>query len=274
MISATKAFAPAKINLTLHVTGQRDDGYHLLDSLVMFADRVGDRICVNPSDEISLTVSGPMAQCVPLDQRNLCWKAVELFGTTAAVHLEKHLPSEAGIGGGSSDAAAVLRALSSMTGRVVGFDTSLLGADVPVCCHANSARMSGIGEVIEPVAVPSLPVILINPRVSVPTPRVFQALDNKANAPMPEIPHFENAWGFVRWLSEQRNDLEPPAMAVQPVIAEVLSALAGCNADLVRMSGSGATCFGIFLDRDLHEVAAKELRAAHPEWWIQDTHLI
>ncbi|SFL47337.1 4-(cytidine 5'-diphospho)-2-C-methyl-D-erythritol kinase [Shimia aestuarii] len=265
-----EAFAPAKINLTLHVTGQRADGYHLLDSLVMFAD-VGDRLWVEAADRTSLTVSGPMAGGVPTDRRNLVWQAAELLGVTAKITLEKHLPAAAGIGGGSSDAAAVVRALTTLYNFPVPSAAVLanLGADVPVCMQSGLTRMRGIGEHVDPIGnTPNWPMILINPRVEVPTGPVFQALPRKDNPPMPAIP----AEWDISWLAAQRNDLEAPAIAAQPVIGKVLQELResdGCL--LARMSGSGATCFAIYAHDDMRDRALGQLRRDCPKWWTQPT---
>ena len=258
-----KAFAPAKVNLSLHVTGQRADGYHLLDSLVMFAD-VGDRLSVRLGTP-SLTVTGPMAKGVPADHSNLALKAATLMGVDASIVLEKHLPAAAGIGGGSSDAAAVLRALHDLTGKEVPEAGLPLGADVPVCLGARAAIMRGIGEVVEPVDLPPLSAVLINPGVAVPTGVVFNGLARKDNPPMEALPVGED---FSVWLQRQRNDLEAPACAVQPEIATVLDALRhaeGCQ--VARMSGSGATCFGLFPDREHALRAAENLQ--RPGWWVK-----
>lgn len=263
-----KVFAPAKVNLTLHVTGQRADGYHLLDSLVVFAD-VGDRLLVS-LDEPVLTVSGPLAEGVPTDRRNLVLRAAELMGASARISLEKHLPAAAGIGGGSSDAAAVLRALQQLTGRAAPDAGLALGADVPVCMVAGAAVMRGIGEIVEPV--PNLPVlhaVLVNPRVEVPTGAVFKGLSRKDNPPMEPLPAPDD---LIAWLRRQRNDLEPPACKAQPVIAQVLQALeqtADCQ--LARMSGSGATCFGLYPDAGAAQRAVACL--ADLGWWVQATQL-
>lgn len=272
---ATEAFAPAKINLTLHVTGQRADGYHLLDSLVSFAD-IGDRILVSPSPETRLTVTGPMAAGVPVDASNLVLRAAALIGVQADIHLEKHLPVAAGIGGGSSDAAATLRALAEMAGGAVPADVTVLGADVPVCLRAEAARMSGIGEVVAPVAgLPELQAVLVNPRVAVSTPDVFARLAQKDNAPMTAgLPDWRDAAALTGWLAAQRNDLEAPAQALQPQIGAVLAALRrvpGCQ--LARMSGSGATCFGLFNGRRAATAAAVALAEAHPGWWVRAVRL-
>ncbi|OWU86687.1 4-diphosphocytidyl-2C-methyl-D-erythritol kinase [Oceanicola sp. 22II-s10i] len=262
------------MNLALHVTGRRGDGYHLLDSLVAFAD-VGDALTVALADRSSLTLTGPRAAGVPDGPSNLCLKAAAFFGAEAAIALDKHLPAEAGIGGGSSDAAAVLRALARLTGRAVPPGAEALGADVPVCLPARAARMRGIGEVVEPLGDwPAIPAVLVNPGVPVPTPRVFAALDRRDNPPIPDpMPVPANARDAVALLARLRNDLEPPAIAVAPAIADCLSALSarpGCA--LARMSGSGATCVGLFPEGGADEAAAA-IAAAHPEWWVVPTVL-
>ncbi|MHC0054211.1 4-(cytidine 5'-diphospho)-2-C-methyl-D-erythritol kinase [Actibacterium sp. D379-3] len=271
---ATEAFAPAKVNLTLHVTGQRSDGYHLLDSLVAFAD-VGDRVTVSAAaDRLSLVVVGPQAGGVPVDDSNLVLKAARFLGVTdAAITLDKQLPAAAGIGGGSSDAAAALRALSALTGRPLPADRGLaLGADVPVCLAAHAMRMGGIGEVLTPVpALPPVWCVLANPGVGVATPAVFRALHRRDNPAMPtDIPAFACARDLAVWLATQRNDLQAPAVALAPVIAPVLAALADLpGALLSRMSGSGATCFALFENGDQARAGAETLAGAHPGWWVR-----
>ncbi|MCW8842853.1 MAG: 4-(cytidine 5'-diphospho)-2-C-methyl-D-erythritol kinase [Rhodobacteraceae bacterium] len=268
----TEAFAPAKVNLTLHVTGQRTDGYHLLDSLVAFAD-IGDRITATQAAKPSLSVTGPLAAGVPTGPENLVRRAATALQSTAALTLEKHLPAAAGIGGGSSDAAATLRALSALTGTALPADLGLsLGADVPVCTLARAATMRGIGEDIAPVdGLPPLPAVLVNPRVAVPTPAVFRALSSKTNPAMGTIPQGTDFNTFCDWLATQRNDLEPPARALTPKIDATLAALS--DARLARMSGSGATCFGLYPTRETAETAAARIRAAHPDWWVAATAL-
>ncbi|MDF0601031.1 4-(cytidine 5'-diphospho)-2-C-methyl-D-erythritol kinase [Psychromarinibacter sp. C21-152] len=269
-----EAFAPAKINLTLHVTGQRPDGYHLLDSLVVFAG-IGDRIAVAPADDLTLTVTGPMAAGVPTDGSNLVLRAARAMGVTgAAITLEKHLPAAAGIGGGSSDAAATLRALAGMTGREVPPDRGLsLGADVPVCLAARSCRMRGVGEGLEPVPdLPPLAAVLVNPGCAVSTPAVFRALAARDNPPMPDpLPSFDSPRTLAGWLADQRNDLEAPALAAAPPVAEALAALRAQSPLLARMSGSGATCFSLHESSASAEACARAVSAAHPDWWVRAT---
>ncbi|MBN2907526.1 MAG: 4-(cytidine 5'-diphospho)-2-C-methyl-D-erythritol kinase [Rhodobacteraceae bacterium] len=269
-----EAFAPAKINLTLHVTGQRADGYHLLDSLVVFAD-VGDRLSLAPADDLTLTVTGPRAEGVPTDGRNLVLRAAALFGAGrgAAITLDKHLPAAAGIGGGSSDAAAALRGLAGLWGVALpDADRVLtLGADVPVCLAPRALRMRGVGEEItEGPDLPPMGLVLVNPGVEVPTPVVFKALTRKDNPAMPHPPGWSTAAVMAHWLTAQRNDLEGPARAAAPVIGDVLDAISatpGCL--LARMSGSGATCFGIYDTRAEAETAAAAIRTTAPTWWVE-----
>lgn len=269
-----EVFAPAKVNLTLHVTGLRDDGYHLLDSYVMFAD-IGDRVFVEAADEMSLTVTGPRAAGVPDDARNLCWKAAEFYGARAAITLEKHLPAAAGIGGGSSDAAAVLQGLEQVYGRPAPLDTLPLGADVPVCMVGHAAHMAGIGERVLPLftEVP-MPCLLVNPGVEVSTPEVFGRLARKDNPPMEPWPEGGGNAAALDWLARQRNDLQAPAMDVQPVIAEALAVLDALpGARLARMSGSGATCFALFDTFQDAEAGARAVASARPGWWVEPCRL-
>ena len=272
----SRTFAPAKINLTLHVTGQRSDGYHLLDSLVVFAD-VGDRVRVMPADETTFEVTGPMAEGCPADETNLVVKAAQLFQLPVAITLDKYLPVAAGIGGGSADAAATLHAMTDLAGtNTIPEGATELGADVRVCLMRQAARMRGIGEDVQPVeGMPELSAVLANPGVAVSTPEVFGALEDKNGLPMPKrIPRWRAGWSAIDWIAKQRNDLEAPAIGIAPVIAEVLDALRALpGARIARMSGSGATCFALFEDRAEADVAAEQLAAAHPDWWVTATTL-
>lgn len=259
--------APAKINLALHVTGRRADGYHLLDSLVVFTE-LGDRVSVSPGPS-SLTVTGPFAGAVPGGEDNLCLRALRHVGAEAAVTLDKHLPPASGIGGGTADAAAVLRALDRTPDRL-----ERLGADLPACLLSRPLRMEGVGERITPLDLPGLHLVLVNPRVETPTPAVFAALERRDNLPLPEPPLRPDAAALAKWLSATRNDLQPPALGLRPVIADCLAALAAEDAQLARMSGSGATCFGIFADAPAAEAAARAIGAANPGWWVRATRTI
>lgn len=266
-----EVFAPAKINLALHVTGRREDGYHLLDTLVAFAP-VGDTLRLRPAPGLSLTVSGPEGAAVPAGPENLVLRATAFVPGAGGAEIEliKRLPTASGIGGGSSDAAAMLRGLAHLRAVTVPAEgLERLGADVPMCLSPHPARVTGIGERIVPVTLPDLPAVLVNPRVAVATPAVFRALSRRDGAPMPDLPVFARIGDCIDWLSAQRNDLEAPAVALAPEIGAVLGALrqtAGCR--LTRMSGSGATCFGLFATMAGAEAAADALRATHPGWWI------
>ncbi len=268
-----EVFAPAKVNLTLHVTGRRPDGYHLLDSLVVFAG-VGDRIIATAGDA-GLRVTGPRGEGVPHGPENLVARAAALFDppVAAGLTLDKHLPAASGIGGGSADAAATLAALAALAGRPLpGAEAVLrLGADVPVCLAGRPARMQGIGGELSPVpALPPAWLVLVNPGVAVPTPEVFRRLARRDNPPMPDpLPHWHDTADLARWLARQRNDLEAPAQAIAPVIGTVLARLAatpGCA--LARMSGSGATCFGLYANEAAARQAAAPIAAENPGWWL------
>lgn len=264
--------APAKVNLALHVTGRRPDGYHLLDSLVVFA-RVGDMLEAEPAEGLSLTLAGKFAGSLGVDAGNSVLRAAEQLrppGRGAALRLTKMLPVAAGLGGGSADAAAALRLLARVWGLPLPppEETLGLGADVPVCLAGRPARMRGIGEVLDPVVLPPFWLTLANPGVPVSTPAVFAALAARENPGLPPIPALGDAAELCAWLGETRNDLETPARALAPEVAATLEALAsqpGCG--LARMSGSGATCFGIFAEEGAALDAMAALRAAQPRWW-------
>lgn len=255
-------YAPAKVNLALHVTGRRGDGYHLLDSLVVFAD-VGDRITMSAGEGFRIT--GPFAPDLGAGG-NLCQSAADLVGARVAMVLDKHLPVASGIGGGSSDAAAVLRGLARM-GHPLPERAERLGADVPVCLHAPAPmRMRGLGEDLSPVPpVPPMWMVLVNPGEALSTPAVFAALDRRDNPPLP-APEWDDAEGFWRWLAQTRNDLFPAARRIAPVIDTVLTAIEETGPRAARMSGSGATCFGLY-DTAAQAKSAAE-RIARPGWWV------
>jgi 4-diphosphocytidyl-2-C-methyl-D-erythritol kinase len=271
---AIEEFAAAKLNLALHVTGQRADGYHLLDSVVVFAG-VGDRVTVAPADALSLRVTGPEAAGLTAGEDNLVLRAARILGAGrgARITLDKRLPLASGIGGGSADAAATLRALSRfwrlpLPGAV---EVLSLGADVPVCLAGRPARMSGIGERLTPVPrLPEAAVLLVNPRVAVATPAVFRGLTRTDNAALEVMPPaFGTPAALAAWLSRQRNDLEAPAVAVAPAIADTLAAIRETGPLIARMSGSGATCFGLFAAPAEAEAAAGAVAAGHPGWWVR-----
>lgn len=268
-------FAPAKVNLTLHVTGQRADGYHLLDSLVMFAD-IGDRVSVTVAEDNRLTVDGPMAGDVPVDESNITMKAACLMDVPVHVELTKNLPHAAGLGGGSSDAAATLKALSEISGKPIPDNAVSLGADVPTCLSGSAARMQGIGDVVTPLSgLPVLHAVLVNPNLPVLTSEVFRRLKKRDNAPMPkDIPQGLDSNGLIDWLRDMRNDLEEAAIDAEPVVRQVfdtLSVTPGCK--LTRMSGSGGTCFGLYSDAETAASAAGRLREGFPGWWVSAIRL-
>ncbi len=277
---AVAAFAPAKVNLYLHVTGRRDDGYHLLDSLVASVD-ICDRLWAEPAASLSLTVDGPeAANLAAAGDDNLVLRAARLLadraGITAgaALRLDKHLPVASGIGGGSSDAAAALLALRQLWRLSLEDDVlcalgSRLGADVPACLHGRAVWAGGIGERLEPAGpLPEAAILLVNPRRGLPTTAVFAARrgpfgDVGRFAPMPT-----DASGLARALMACRNDLTEAAVGLVPEIAAVLARLGRMPGSLLaRMSGSGATCFALFPDRAAAEEACAVLNAAEPEWW-------
>lgn len=271
--------APAKINLTLHVTGQRADGYHLLDSLVVFTE-VGDHVSARKLQGLSLSITGREGAGLGTGADNLVLRAARLMGASdLALTLDKILPLSSGIGGGSSDAAAALRLIARMEGAGLPEMRAVLGlgADVPVCLDPRPCRMQGIGEAITPLSsLPPFWMVLVNPRVEVPTRQVFRALTQRDNAPMQAaLPQWHDAEALFEFLAKQRNDLQAPACQIAPQIGEVLRALGaaqGCA--LARMSGSGATCFGLFAARAEAQRAAQVLQAAHPDWWVVATGLL
>jgi 4-diphosphocytidyl-2-C-methyl-D-erythritol kinase len=285
--------APAKINLCLHVTGRRADGYHLLDSLVVFADSdAADRIAVALSDTDRFCVNGPEASGLEGENSNgnLVTKARDWLrvqsetASLVALTLDKNLPVASGIGGGSADAGATLRLLARLWSAeaAIGADRSeamcnALGADVAMCVHGGPLRVRGIGERLDPVAgLPALPALLVNPRVAVATPSIFAGLQDRQNAPVPPMPDdgFANIGALADWLSAgTRNDLASPARTLVPVIDDVLGALWSSGALMARMSGSGATCFGIYETLDQARNAAEGITAHAPGWWIRPTVL-
>lgn len=273
--------APAKINLCLHVTGRRLDGYHLLDSLVVFAD-VADRVFATPAHGLSLVVAGPEGAGLQADADNLVLRAARLMGVEdAALVLDKRLPVAAGIGGGSADAAATLRALRRLTGLPLpsAQEVLTLGADVPVCLSGRPARMTGIGEHVRPLPVlPPLSCVLVNPRLPVPTPQVFAGLRGRENPALPDLPAaaLASPQAFASWLASQsRNDLVDAAREVAPILADVqvaLEATPGCL--LARMSGSGGTHFALYHTLEAAQSAANHMRAAHPFWWTETGRIL
>lgn len=291
-MSTVHEFAPAKINLTLHVLGRRDDGYHLLESLVAFAG-VGDELEVAKGPTFTLDVDGPFAGELPDAAGNIVVAAADALAhgasdipPGAAIRLRKNLPVAAGIGGGSANAAACLRALLKLNGKSMS-DTALnqiavgLGADVPVCLRSEISMMSGIGQIVEPApALPEVHAVLVNPRVAVPTGPIFQALGLlqgamvAEEAPSPPAGGFRSAAALVDYLTLCRNDLEPPAAGMVREIGDVQDALFATEGCLfARMSGSGATCFGLYAKAGDAGAAAARMKSEHPGWWVADAPL-
>ncbi len=281
-----RVFAPAKVNLFLHIGDRRADGYHELESLVAFAD-VGDDLDFENADQTSLSVDGPFAAALAGETDNIVLRAAAGAAMLAGhdipkrITLTKNLPVASGIGGGSSDAAATLRAfLLEWPGENIKLSDFVelaknLGADVPVCFFGHSAWMYGIGDGIERTDLPELHAVLVNPGIAVSTRDVFATLREKSGTDIIDWPQdFRDADAVIDFLKIVRNDLEAPALAIAPPIAEVLSALrAAPGAKLARMSGSGATCFGLFTDQAAAAAAAQTITQAHSDWWVRPTVL-
>lgn len=284
-ISHIERIAHAKVNLALHVTGQHEDGYHLLDSLVVFTE-FGDVISVSeaskPSSLVNLKIDGPFSDCLDNGANNLVSRAALSLGyevtkqtgkpTPVDIKLTKNLPIASGIGGGSADAAATLLALSELWDSDVDLIpiARALGADIPMCMHSTSLRAQGIGDEITPLETQKqLYMVLVNPNVEVPTPSIFKRLTRRENAPMfdediMKIP-------FISEVKNLRNDLQKPAMEIEPAIEDVLSVISKTNAQLTRMSGSGATCFGLYKNLQEAQIAAKLIETQNPNWWCVAT---
>lgn len=288
LVSPLTAIAPAKINLFLHVGPVDDEGYHPLTSLVAFAD-VGDGISVAPADQLSLTVDGSFGAGLADEPNNLILRALQALGEATGtgeppvqVHLDKRLPIAAGLGGGSSDAGAGLKLARDLLrldldDAALGETAKVVGADGSMCLHARTAWAEGRGEVLtfEP-KLPPLPALLVNPGVPSPTGAVYRAYDAAPRAleARPTPPADWSAAGVIDWLAEQRNDLEAPAVALQPVIGAALRAVDALpEARLTRMSGSGSTVFALFDTRKAAEAAARQLASVQPDWWIMPTML-
>ena len=278
--------APAKINLFLHVGDKRPDKFHELESLVVFSE-FGDTLTFEDAADLALSVTGAFGRYVPPGEDNLIFRAARLLsdgkaGLGAAMTLEKNIPVAAGVGGGSADAAAALRGLNALWGlghseNALAALGAQLGSDVPACVLSRSCWMAGRGERI--AEVPSLPriaMVLVNPGIAVPTGPVFASLNARtgtgAIAP-PQRP-IESLWELVRYLDSSENDLEAPACAIAPIIDDVLGAIAhepGCV--MAQMSGSGATCFGLFDGEDYAKGAADRIARDHNDWWAVATHI-
>ena len=280
-ISHVERIAHAKINLALHVTGQREDGYHLLDSFVVFTE-FGDVVSVseasNPSSLVNLKIDGPFCDGLDNGANNLVSRAALSLGyeitkhsgkpTSVDIKLTKNLPIASGIGGGSADAAATLLALNAFWNSEVDLMpiAKTLGADVPMCLHSIPLRAQGVGDEITLFETQKpFHMVLVNPNVEVSTPSIFKRLTNKENASM----FAENitAMPSLSQIKNLRNDLQIPAFEIELAIQDVLNAISKTNAQLTRMSGSGATCFGLYEDLQKAKIAAKYIQAQNPNWW-------
>jgi 4-diphosphocytidyl-2-C-methyl-D-erythritol kinase len=280
----------AKVNLTLRVNGRRADGFHDLESVVAFAD-CADRLTLTPGPDLGLTMSGPLAQACGDTSDNLVIKAARLLGErvpgmkAGSFALDKVLPVAAGIGGGSADAAAALRLLAQLNGvalddpRIIEV-ARLTGADVPVCVNSLGCVMTGVGETLQPLSLPKMPCVMVNPGVPVATKDVFNALglrNGQLLVGATDVLLRDRSWpdeeasleDWVESLAASSNDMEAPAKRVQPLISEVNAAHNATNgAWLARMSGSGATCFAIYENTAEAGRAAEALRRGHPGWWV------
>ncbi len=274
--------ALAKVNLALHVTGCRSNGYHELDTLAVFAD-CGERLAVEASDELKLQVKGPFAASLPHDETNLVAAAARLFFSSVSIDakvllsLHKTIPVGAGLGGGSANAAASFRALNQHFKS--GFDDQALaglgarlGADIPMCVWSRALRARGVGEVVEPLpAVPPLPLVLVWPGRPVATAAVFSGLRDVVNDPLPDLPGvFSDVQDVAAWLAGTRNDLQAAAIAIELAIADVLEAVAATDHCLLaRMTGSGSACFGLYPSAAHADAAGRRIGAANPGWWVR-----
>lgn len=287
--SALVEAAPAKINLALHVTGRRTDGYHELESLVVFAD-VADEIVARRAKKDSLKVTGPFAAAAGSGDANLVARAVAAFRAQwpdhvadgLAIELHKNLPVAAGLGGGSADAAAALRLMAAagegtIPAAALAKVALSLGADVPACLMSEPCEVRGVGEIVHTLReFPKLHVLLVNPLVPVVTADVFRRLEKRANDPLPPLPTpLTRPAQLGIWLAETRNDLEPPAIALVPAIGDIIAALRAIDGCILsRMTGSGGTVFGLFGSAARAHQAAHDLRDRWPNYWVAAAPLV
>ncbi len=285
--SSAAEFARAKVNLALHITGRRADGYHLLDSLVVFP-QIGDQLSATPAKSFSLVVEGPFAEGLQGETSdNLVLKAAKALtersqmpNRALALKLEKNLPVASGIGGGSADAAAALRLAARLFGISLEPDdlrtlALTLGADVPVCLDQETTRMSGIGDILAPVPrMPEADIVLVNPGVAVSTPAIFSGLESRENTPMPDMPGcFQDLSALLSYLEATRNDMQSTAERLCPDVGNVLQELAHVTSvRLARMSGSGATCFAL-CPKGFGNAVADRIRKSHPDWWVASSRI-
>jgi 4-diphosphocytidyl-2-C-methyl-D-erythritol kinase len=283
---AVKVFAPAKINLFLHVGERRSDGYHALESLVVFAD-VGDELLIEPAHAFSLALDGPFGGKLAGGQDNLIAKAARALAAKVGrspnvkITLTKNLPVASGIGGGSADAAATLRGLVQFWDlKIPQIElhaiAEALGSDVPACLLSETLWMTGRGEGIDPIpGIPPAPLVLVNPGVAVSTAQIFANLKTRVGVGQAAKPKTDlSVLALADYFKSNRNDLENPARDVAPAIDEVLKTISHSGALRTRMSGSGATCFGLFADDQSAHAAAAKIAEDHPNWWVKKAKII
>lgn len=259
--------APAKLNLSLLVTDKREDSYHTLSSFVTFTD-FGDEIHFEPADRFSFEMTGSFAHMLPQDESNLCVRAYHLVKQVQhfKIKLVKNMPISSGMGGGSADSAAVLRGLKHFGAVIDEQKLVTLGADVPACYYSKPVYMSGRGEKLAPLSLPRFHVVLVNPLVAVSTPVVFNARKGPYSSPVSDFPED---------ITQLKNDLELPAQSLFPVITDVLQLLSHTkDCKLARLSGSGATCFGVYPDAASAKLAEKRISEENPAWWTMATTTI
>lgn len=277
-LQKTDFFAPAKVNLTLHVVGQDSNGLHLLDSLVTFPP-IGDTLSFSNAKKLKLSVITDKKTTLTNKPDNLILKSAAMFDKTYLRHiiLTKRLPISAGIGGGSADAAATIRDAISLDYKVSLKKVRSLGADVMACLQSQPLRMRGVGEIIDSVEIWPVAgsIILVNPGIQLETKKVFGALSKKENKPMPErLPIFSDFKTLVNFIKTQRNDLENTAINLEPIIEKVLVEIKHSENCLIsRMSGSGTTCFGLFEKAEEADEASFRLKRAFPNWWIVSSQI-
>ena len=285
--NTVREFAPAKINLFLHAGEKRPDGYHELESLVVFAE-VGDTLEFAPDEQLSLSLAGPFAEGLQTESNNLVLRAARVLAARtkcargAAIELTKNLPLASGIGGGSADAAATLRGLVKLWNLSVLPETlqsiaEELGSDVPVCIDSKAAWMEGRGErITRAETLPAMAMVLVNPGVAVATAEVFLALKSRrGTGTVDHSAPLAKPAQLIALLKATSNDLEAPARAIAPAMGEVLGELSRMpGIELWRMSGSGATCFGLFEEDGAAQMAAIALAHSHPHWWVKATRIV
>lgn len=285
-LSALTEAAPAKINLYLHVTGKREDGYHLLNSLAVFAPDIADRVHIEVSNRFSFSMNGPFADVLLGEniEHNLAVRAARLYaeatgqGENVSIRLEKNIPAGAGLGGGSADAAAIIRALETLFGQELPDRTNnllRLGADVPVCHHARACHFEGIGDIISNVPpLPALSVLIVWPACHSSTQDVFKRRSGGYSAAASTPHSFGTTQQFLDFLNGTHNDLYDAASSLLPDIADACALFSkqdGCL--LARMSGSGSAVFGLFADDGSCARAHKAVQTARPDWWVRHSNI-